>query len=218
MKLSVIHVSRGRPAQALITVGQIMSAASNTVSFEYLLVLDEDDPEYLNYTGNAISDPRFRIVTQMSGNGVTAYNKAAATATGDLIISAIDYIVFPKDWDKQLVDATQAIIAKPFYLSVDDGDPRPHYWSVVAVFSRKLMELKGHAFYPKYVHYYADVDFYDDAAVCGMIVEAKQIKFKHNHYTVNPATKKDATYIRSESTMNQDKQLYELRKSQNFKE
>lgn len=73
--------------------------------------------------------------------------------------------------------------------------------------------------YPGYVHWYSDNDFTDQAVRDGKLVYVPEARIQHNHF-VNGKAEMDETYkvVFNPKTNEQDRQLYERRKANGYKE
>ena len=220
MKFVLMHPSRGRPQQALVTIKRTIATATGKHDIEYLLGLDEDDPKYSEYQWfykqAAPELKQVRLVTQKTGGPVSIFNLMAKSATGDLYITATDSIGYPQKWDELFAELLTAHAGKPAVINVDDGDKRAHYWCNLFIFTPQYLALRDTAMPTGYHGYYADVDCYDEAVLRKVIVPAKHIKFTFDHYLNNGSFVRDGTYERGESRIPQDRAFYNARKALNF--
>lgn len=113
-RISLLHATRGRPAQALITRSLWLRAAFVPLGVEHIFAIDHDDAESLE----ALKDYRHVIVGGGNGtdgtnrtNGhpeggcVAAWNAAAAESSGHVLVQLSDDWIPCSDWDQLVWEA-----------------------------------------------------------------------------------------------------------------
>jgi tetratricopeptide (TPR) repeat protein len=188
-RISLLHATRGRWAQAIQAMNLWMSRAENPLAVEHIFAIDADDEE----TQEKLR--RFRCtISAEGGYSVQAWNVAALTSTGDILVQLADDFEPPAGWDRLIVDALGGDIFAPKVLRVSDGN-RTDGLLTCAIVTRRWYEQHG-LFYGEYRNVYSDNDLTATATKAGAIIEAPQIVIRHHHPFFNDKVKMDATYER----------------------
>lgn len=207
-KISLLHATRGRPAQAAAAQQKWLNRAANPDAIEHIFGLDADDPtsQFLNV---------FQHV-YVCGNGgpVDAWNACAAVSKGEVLVQMSDDFDPPMHWDKLILEAI-GDTSKPAVLAVSDGN-RTDDLLCMAILTRERYKTQGHLFHPEFFSMFSDNWFSECAFRDGVVIDARdRITFEHLH----PAFGKgemDATYARSndESNYKAGAETFERLKSQ----
>jgi glycosyltransferase involved in cell wall biosynthesis len=188
-RISLLHATRGRWAQAIQAMNLWMSRAENPMSVEHIFAIDADDEESQDKLR------RFRCtISAQGGYSVQAWNVAALCSTGDVLIQMADDFEPPAGWDRQILDALGGNIFTPRVLRVADGN-RTDGLLTCAIVTRRWYEQHG-LFHGEYRNVYSDNDLTATATKAGAIIEAPQIVIRHHHPFFNDKVKMDATYER----------------------
>jgi glycosyltransferase involved in cell wall biosynthesis len=188
-RISLLHATRGRWAQAIQAMNLWMSRAENPLAVEHIFAIDADDEESQNKLR------RFRCtISAEGGYSVQAWNVAALASTGDVLIQMADDFEPPAGWDRQILDALGGNIFAPRVLRVADGN-RTDGLLTCAIVTRRWYEQHG-LFHEEYRNVYSDNDLTATATKAGAIIEAPQIVMRHHHPFFNAGVKMDATYER----------------------
>jgi glycosyltransferase involved in cell wall biosynthesis len=188
-RISLLHATRGRWAQAIQAMNMWMSRAENPMAVEHIFAIDADDEESQDKLR------RFRCtISARGGYSVQAWNVAALASTGDVLIQMADDFEPPAGWDRQILDALGGNIFAPRVLRVADGN-RTDGLLTCAIVTRRWYEQHG-LFHEEYRNVYSDNDLTATATKAGAIIEAPQIVMRHHHPFFNAGVKMDATYER----------------------
>jgi hypothetical protein len=188
-RISLLHATRGRWAQATAMMNTWMSRAADPFRVEHIFAIDEDDTEGREKLA------RFRhIIVPAGGYSVAAWNAAAKVATGDVLVQMADDFMPPAEWDKGILDALGGNVFAPSVLRVNDG-LRKDGLITMAVVTRRWLEKEGTLFDPAYRNVYSDNDLTARAREAGAIIEAPHLLFEHQHPIASKA-ETDATYER----------------------
>jgi len=187
-RISLLHATRGRWAQAIQAMNLWMSRAENPMAVEHIFAIDEDDEE----SNEKLA--RFRGVISHSSCSVGAWNAAADGSSGDILVQLADDFEPPAGWDRLIVDALGGDIFAPKVLRVSDGN-RADGLITCAIVTRRWHDLHG-LFHGEYRNVYSDNDLTATATKAGAIIEAPQIVIRHHHPFFNDKVKMDATYER----------------------
>jgi tetratricopeptide (TPR) repeat protein len=187
-RISLLHATRGRWSQAIQTMNLWVSRATNPMAVEHIFAIDEDDKE----TDEKLA--RFRAVISDRGYSVGAWNAAADSASGDVLIQIADDFEPPVGWDRLIVEALGGDIFAPKVLRVSDGN-RTDGLITCAIVTRRWHDIHG-LFHGEYRNVYSDNDLTATATKAGAIIEAPQIVIRHHHPFFNDKVKMDATYER----------------------
>lgn len=190
-KISLLHATRGRPAQAWRCRMNWLRAADNPDAIEHIFGLDIDDP-------GAIPLATVRHVWNhpMHGHGpVGAWNSCAVVSGGQILIQLSDDWEPFQGWDTAILGAI-GDPSKPAVLAVGDGN-RKDDLLCMAILTRARYKQKGYLFHPEFFSMYSDNWFSECAFRDGVVIDARErIVFEHLH----PAFGKgemDETYARS---------------------
>lgn len=201
--ISIVHPSRGRPEQAKATSDKWLSLAG--VEVEYLLSVDENDPDKYRYTELNKIGCLFK-----NRSAIDAINNAARIAKGDILIQIADDFDCPADWGKQIIEATKG--KTDWIMKTPDGIQN---WIItLPLMDRTYYNRFGYIYYPDYLHMFCDTEMSCVADLTGRRITAN-IPFKHNHYSVGGAVK-DAISERADKTWEQGEKLFLSRYRQNF--
>jgi tetratricopeptide (TPR) repeat protein len=187
-RISLLHATRGRWAQAIQAMNLWMSRAENPMAVEHIFAIDEDDEE----TNEKLA--RFRGVMSHSNCSVGAWNAAADNSSGDILVQLADDFEPPAGWDRLIVDALGGDIFAPKVLRVADGN-RTDGLITCAIVTRRWHDIHG-LFHGEYRNVYSDNDLTATATKAGAIIEAPHILIRHHHPFFNDKVKMDATYER----------------------
>lgn len=229
MKFSIIHASYGRPKIAMQTIDKWLSNCYNIHDIQYILSIDECDPEYNNYErvvgkvfyeklGRSITNSdaieaykkSFRGLSNETNTSVAAINNAAKQATGDIIIVISDDFEPIKNWDLNIYQ--QVYDKEDWILKTQDGT-QP--WIItLPIMDRAYYERFGYIYNPAYSHMFCDTELTHVADLLGRNLTSSLL-FKHNHYSVGGIAK-DQTSIKADKTWGQGKKVYLERFKNNF--
>jgi glycosyltransferase involved in cell wall biosynthesis len=200
MKISIIHPSRSRPAQAKATMLHWLGNLSRENEIEYIISVDSDDPrkeDYLAFMGCDV------IVVDGNKNLVQAANTAAKESSGDIIILVSDDFECFKNWDVAIVKAMEG---KSGVLKTFDGVQK---WIVtLPILSRDYYESHGYIYHPDYAHMFSDSHMTHVADLQKKLIIRNDIVFRHNHYSVKNGVKKDDLNTRADLTMSSGEVAY----------
>lgn len=125
-RISLLHATRGRPAQALMARSLWLRAALVPLGVEHIFAIDADDAESLA----ALKDYRHVVVGKRiaecqlpnadcpnhghpDGGCVAAWNAAAAESSGHVLVQLSDDWIPCHDWDQLIWEALEkAVLAK----------------------------------------------------------------------------------------------------------
>jgi hypothetical protein len=190
--ISLVHASRGRVEPGTRARAMWQSMARYPERVEHIFGLDEDDQESKVLR-------RFRsVVVGVGGGCVAAWNAAASVSSGQIIIQLSDDWIPPRNWDVEI--ERRLDVSKPQVLAVSDNG-RPDDLLCMAILTRKRLEQQGYLFHPKFTGVYSDNYFTDCAQRDGVIINAKELVFEHQHPAFGKA-EMDDTYARQNSKEN----------------
>lgn len=188
MICSLVHATRGRPAQCLEARRLWQDRAHEPSSVEHIFAVDDDDAGTIQSTSGL---PRVVVDTRQGNRGcVRAYNAAAKIATGDLLLNIEDDVEPPRDWD--LILRCHARKGDRIYNCVFDVPGHPAFG--LRAYTRDRYNRFGHMFFPGYKALFADFDAYWTARQEGALVNLMRLGFRHNHPFFTSKVKWDDTY------------------------
>lgn len=198
-RISLLHATRGRPAQALETRGNFLRASINPLCVEHIFAIDEDDAESIE----ALKLYRHVIVKEPRGC-VKAWNAAATFCSGHVLVQLSDDWLPCIAWDERIWLAlkdeavkrnspvkgkdeleidfeTNALVeSTPLVLAISDGH-RKDALLCMAILTRARYLSQGYLFHPDYRGLFSDNEFTKRAYDDGVVLEAKEIVFDHTH-------------------------------------
>lgn len=209
MKISILHPSRGRPQKAFETTKKWIENAGCEI--EYILSLDWTDHELFVYKELYFEiQSNGQVITNHNRSAIDAINNAAKIATGDILIVLSDDFDCPKDWGKQIIEATQG--KTDWILKTPDGIQR---WIItMPIMDRVYYNRFGYIYFPEYLHMFCDTELSCVADLTGRKIEAN-IPFVHNHYSIGKS-QKDEVSERADKTWDQGEKLFLQRYKENF--
>lgn len=188
-KISLLHATRGRPAQAWRTRMEWLRSASNPDAIEHIFAIDIDD-----FASYPLTNARC-VVNQHNAGCVGAWNKAAESCTGNILVQLSDDWKPFQGWDEAIIQAI-GDTSKPKVLAISDGF-RKDDLLCMAIITRPRYKEQGYFFHPEFFSMFSDNWFSYKAAQDGVIIDArKDIVFEHVHPAFGKA-ESDAIYERS---------------------
>lgn len=207
--ISLLHATRGRASQAIEARERWLVAAMKPGSIEHIYAIDADDKQTLAELEG------FRCVIVEPGGGcVRAWNAAAAKARGRVLIQMSDDWAPPYHWDNQVVWRMQEAIEKkkPAVLAISDGHRKDKLLAMAILtreyYLRQREEKTGQPFlfHPDYLSMYSDNEFTVRAYENGVVIEAKDLVFTHEHPLFTGAAL-DSTYVEQNAPARYDQGL-----------
>ncbi len=184
--IALLHATRGRPKQADGARYKWLSRAQNYNSIEHIFAIDEDDAESI-----AALSSFSHIIVPAGGGCVRAWNAALAATTAPVIVQLSDDWTPQKGWDTKIL-ARIGDVRKPAVLAISDGH-RTDKLLCMAICTRAYTALDGWLFHPEFTGVFSDNYFTEQAYKRGVVIEARDLVFTHNHPAFGTAPM-DATY------------------------
>jgi glycosyltransferase involved in cell wall biosynthesis len=188
-KISLLHATRGRPAQAWKTRMEWLRLAENPDAIEHIFAIDADDA-----ASSMLSIARCCLSYPNTGP-VGAWNTAAQHAKGEILVQLSDDFAPFQGWDTAVLSAI-GDTTRPAVLAVSDGH-RTDALLCMAILTRARYKHQGYLFHPEFFSMHSDDWFTECAHRDGVLIDARdRITFEHLH----PAFGKgqmDDTYARS---------------------
>jgi hypothetical protein len=190
-KISLLHATRGRPAQAWSQRKEWLRMADNADAIEHIFGIDEDDHE-----SGPLTIARHVIVPAGKGS-VAAWNACAKASNGNVMVQMSDDFEPFHGWDTAILNAL-GNLKNPTVLAVSDGT-RKDDLLCMAILTRRRYVRQGYLFHPDFFSVYSDNWFSHCAFRDGCVIDARdKITFEHKHPVFGKASM-DATYARGNS-------------------
>lgn len=224
IKVSVIHPSLWRPKQAFSTYQEWMVAAEKPEEIEYLVGLDDNDPnveEYKTLFGGETKFGRVEVNVGDSRNPVATVNRSASilSPTSELIVVVADDMATIPRWDKELLALLEGVdnFSNPKFIGVSDGLQSYDKLLVYLIVNKAWYNKFGYLLYPEYDGVYADNDANAVARRLDCIIDAPQLLFQHRHYLIG-LSPFDDTYakVNNPESYKRNWPIYEKRIARNF--
>jgi len=187
--ISLLHATRGRAMQAIRCRSEWLRLADDPKRVEHIFAVDSDDEE---------AEVFFRfpsIIMDNNGGPVAAWNTAAKSSIGQIMVQLSDDWKPFRGWDTAIVDAI-ADTSKPAVLAISDGH-RKDDLLCMAILTRARYNQQVHLFHPEFFSMFSDNWFSRQAFADGVVIDARdRITFEHVHPAFGKA-EMDETYARS---------------------
>jgi hypothetical protein len=203
------------------TAAKWIISAAKTNPIEYILSIDDSDPEKDEYIKGfgmlecLLSHPNIemKIIVSPNNTAIDAINKAALTSVNNLIIVVSDDFDCFEGWDTWLIDK---LANRADYL-VKTTDGIQQFLITLPIMDRMYYNRFGYVYYPEYRHMFCDTEMTDVGNILGRVIDLKDEghKFTHKHYIAG-LMEKDAINIKNDATWAQGEKLYNERKALNF--
>jgi hypothetical protein len=134
-RISLLHATRGRPAQAIATRDLWYRAAFCPLGVEHIFAIDHDDAASLealkNYRHVVVGKPETgnrkpESVGHPDGGCVAAWNAAAAESSGHVLVQLSDDWIPCHDWDALIFEALEKATAARMIGTGPAMDPKLH--------------------------------------------------------------------------------------------
>lgn len=208
-KITLVHATRGRPQLAWQRRYQWLSLAQKPLEIQWIFAVDHD--EKVDYTPH-------QAIRCNPGGIINAWNEGAKHAKGDVIIQMSDDWSPCKHWDTLILNAIGDTKADRV-LAVSDG-LRQDKLLCMAILTQNRLNKQGYMFHPDYQTsdgIYSDNEFTERAYADGVVIEAKDIQFKHENplFTKGNADEQLKNHNKPEF-YDKGKTIYDRRKANNW--
>ena len=190
-KISLLHATRGRPAQAWRSRMNWLRSADNPDAIEHIFGIDPDD-----YASAPLATVRNVVNHPIAGHGpVGAWNACAAASSGQVLVQLSDDWEPVQGWDTAILSAI-GDTSKPAVLAVSDGH-RKDDLLCMAILTRARYKQQGYLFHSEFFSMHSDNWFSECAFRDGVVIDARdRITFEHLHPVFGKG-EMDETYARS---------------------
>jgi hypothetical protein len=171
---SLVHATRGRPEKALATKQTWLDRADHKTDIEYIFAVDADDSASLDATRD-----HKRVICVPKGCNA-AFNAAAKESAGHILVMVADDVEPPNAWDTSLLEKINGRFHESLAIAVSDGNQTR--LMTQPILTRKRYEQQGNQiFHDGYKTVYADDEYTLRAMKDGVVLNAMDLLFKHNH-------------------------------------
>jgi glycosyltransferase involved in cell wall biosynthesis len=191
-KISLLHATRGRPKLAVESRNAWLGSAINPEAVEHIFAIDADDKD-----SEVLKEFTHVIQDDIDGGCVGAWNVAAKTCTGDILVSMCDDFSPPDGWDKLFIDAF-AGTSGPAVLRVNDGYRTDELLCVVII-NRARYQQQGYFLHPNFKSVVSDYYHSWCAYRDGIVIDARHITVVHHHPFFEGGKGWDAVYAKQNS-------------------
>lgn len=225
MKITLLHPSRGRSAQAHIVRNNWLQLSSKKHEIEHILGVDESDPDKAEYIRLFKNDPLSTLIIANNDTVVQATNAIAQYAEGSILIYLSDDFDCPRNWDDLIVRSVERLVPhhveqvkQPLWLLKVDDLLQENWKDVltIPIMSHSLYRELGYFWHPGYKSMFVDQDLYHTVNNMGVLYQDTSLKFEHKHCSAGKSAN-DATYQRSANNWDQGLAFYKQRQKQKFK-
>lgn len=115
-----------------------------------------------------------------------ATNVAAAASIGRILVVISDDVFPCENWDLELLKVRQLLSSNPCVVQVSTGGTADQRGLLtVQILNRARYDQVGYIFHPSYISMFGDDEFSEHARRDGVLVQALDITFRHEHWS-NP--------------------------------
>jgi hypothetical protein len=152
-------------------------------------------------------------------NAVKAWNEAAKSSTGKVLVMISDDFVPPKEWDSQLVGLKSNWIDERWVVRVNDcNNSSVNKPITLPILTRARYEELGYVFWHEYESMFSDTEFTDHAKLDGIVLDARTMLFEHLHPTCFKRNRDSVDDVHaSTQRWNSGQAIYNKRKANGFK-
>jgi len=207
--------TRNRHAKAIEVINKYISFAADPDHISIVVTVDKDDqPEKYIFT-----DPRVTVKVGPSNGKIGAINRDIPDqSTFDILLLASDDMI-------PIVSGYDDIIRSELYKNFPDGDGvvwfndgfRQNKINTLVICGSKYYQRFGYIYYPEYKSLWCDNEFTDVASRLKKQVYFDRVIIKHDHPANNSNVRSDELYRRNDRYFSMDKQLYMMRRANNFR-
>jgi hypothetical protein len=207
--------TRSRHEKAIEVINKYLSFATDPDNIQILVTVDIDDtPEKYIFT-----DKRITIKVGPSNGKIGAINRDMPHhSTFDILLLASDDMI-------PIVHGYDDIIRTKMRENFSDGDGvlwfndgfRQNKINTLVICGSKYYQRFGYIYYPEYTSLWCDNEFTDVAHKLKRQVYFDIVIIKHEHPANNLNIKSDELYQHNNRYFSLDKQLYILRRVNNFR-
>lgn len=224
MKFSIIHPSRSRCFKAAGTAEKWLSNYNGYNDAEYIVSLDESETHAnkICYKGmfeklqKHFPSIPIKLVYDNNTNVVQAMNRGAREAEGEILVCVSDDFDCPLNWNDAILKLVD--VNKKVALRINQGIEKFKTNIALPILTKLLYDELGYIYYPEYSGMFCDDDLTLVCESLGVLVDAPELLFQHNHY-INGRAPIDDTYRRhnNKESWELGKRILEKRKLNNFK-
>jgi tetratricopeptide (TPR) repeat protein/predicted O-methyltransferase YrrM len=171
--IALVHATRGRPEKAAATRKKWLELASNPERIEHIFVFDSDDEQSKRLKA------MHHLCIPAGGGCVSAWNHGAFATSAPIIIQLSDDWIPPQQWDKLILSRIGDVDA-PSVLAISDGI-RADRLLCMAICTRAYVQVDHFLFHPFFKGMYSDNWFTKQAYDRGLVIEARDLIFQHDH-------------------------------------
>lgn len=216
--ITLIHPSRSRPKQARETAMKwIQWSGLGDDQIEYILSLDNDDPELWSYKTKGFTITNVTIFRSDNRSAIDAINipakffSAYRNEPGNFLIVISDDFDCPQDWGIKLL---QVLKQKPnqsdWILKTPDGIQE---WVItLPIMDWVYYKRFGYVYHPDYRHCFCDTEMTAVGDLTGRLLSTFKIEFYHRPH----GQIKDNVSERADATFEIGKKLFIERKARHF--
>jgi len=175
MKISLLHATRNRPAQANHAKETWLALAQSPADIEHIFAVDPDDQTWEQL------DQSSQIVTTCRPNMgcVAAWNLAALWSDGEILVQMSDDYTPPMFWDRIILSRLNTDLSQ--VLAVSDGHRTDHLLCMAIITRQRYREQGYTMFHPRYRGVFSDDHLTAMAYGQGRVIEARDVVFVHAH-------------------------------------
>ena len=196
--LSILHPSRNRSSMAFETAKKWAEMASDKKNIQYILSIDNDEPDLRSYENNYLSliglFGKCNVVMDDNKNVVQAMNIGARMSVAEIIVGISDDFLPPENWDLHILSNID--IEKEQALQINDGlQPMNKDLLTMPIITRKLYNTLNFIYPVEFSGIYADNWLGEYCAARGILKKVSDKIYSHLHW-VRGHYQKDSTNMR----------------------
>lgn len=192
--------------------------ASDWQNINYLITLDSNDSTMVNIE-DKINVNNVTLIYGKSESKIHACNRDMELNTGwDIVVLVSDDMIpVMEGWDEIIRDDMKEM-APDLDGCLWYSDGYQDRICTLNIMGKKYYDRFNYLYHPDYHSLFCDNEFTEVAIGLSKMFKSERTLFKHEHFANNSQTKRDKLYDRNEALFNIDKQTYERRKANGFRE
>jgi hypothetical protein len=189
---------------AFQTKDKWMSNALRPSEIEYILSVDNDDPQLQDYNTAFKYSADVTIRYNDNNSAMQAINVVAPDSRGNLIVVVSDDFDCFEGWDEYLLSHLQG--DSDYIVKTSDGYMNSDWLITLPIMDRAYYNRFGYVYHPDYKHMWSDTEMTTVGHMLGKIVDLQNSNavFKHRHYSINEM-QKDAVNEKAKILVSSDK-------------
>ncbi len=211
--------TRSRPTQFFAMLNLYYAKLSGKNRYHFLISCDSDDAAMNNPKAIKQLQSYKHLTFNFSKNRskVQAYNADMKLAPRDwaiVLVTSDDMEPIKAGYDEIIIEKMKAGFPR-FDGVLNFNDGHGHGLNTLPIIGRRFYRKFGYIYNPSYISLFCDNELMDISQMLHKELKCPEVIIRHNHPAWNTASW-DSLYAKNESFANHDRQVYSIRKANNF--